>query len=57
MLKTIETQDPLEPEVNKELCEAVGCQEEATEEITVNAGEFGVLILSVCKNCIGKFTE
>jgi hypothetical protein len=40
-----------------DICEAVGCQEQATEQITVSAGELGTLILSVCSNCISKFID
>ena len=55
MLKNPETASHLEIQANKPICEAVGCEELASEQITVNAGEFGTLILSVCTNCIGKF--
>jgi hypothetical protein len=43
--------------VNKPICEAVGCEKEATEELAVSAGTFGVLVLSVCNTCISKFTQ
>lgn len=57
MLNNPETASYLEPQVNKPICEAVRCEEVATEQITVNAGEFGTLILSVCKSCTGKFVD
>lgn len=57
MLKSPETRSHHEPQVNKPICDAVGCEEEATEQIVVNAGKFGTLILSVCKRCTGKFLD
>jgi hypothetical protein len=57
MLMNPETSSELEPQVNKLICEAVGCEQLASEQITVNVGEFGTLILSVCRNCIGKFLD
>lgn len=57
MLKNPETDNDLDIHVDKLLCEAVGCEKIATEQITVNAGEFGTLILSVCKNCTEKFLD
>jgi hypothetical protein len=38
------------------ICEAVGCFAEATVEIEVSAGQRGTLPLSLCKNCVNKFT-
>ena len=57
MLKNPETVSQLDPQINKPICEALGCEELASEQVTVNAGEFGTLILSVCTNCIGKFID
>ena len=37
------------------ICEAVGCFEEATVEIEVNAGQGESLPLSLCKICVNKF--
>jgi hypothetical protein len=48
---------PLGTEINNQQCEAVGCEEPATKQITVNAGKFGTLILLVCKNCTSKFID
>jgi hypothetical protein len=51
------TDNTLQNQGVKQLCEAIGCGEQATEQITVSAGNYGTLILFVCKNCIGKFSE
>jgi hypothetical protein len=40
-----------------QLCDAVDCNEVAIEQVTVSAGRFGTLILSLCRNCICKFVE
>ena len=45
----------IDNDTNKQICNALGCSENATEEITVSAGKFGTISLSVCRNCIGKF--
>ena len=42
-------------DTNKQICDALGCTENATKEIIVNAGKFGTVSLSVCKKCIRKF--
>lgn len=41
--------------VNNSVCEALGCYENATEKIDVNVGKFGIISLSICTNCVGKF--
>lgn len=40
---------------NKQICNAIGCIEEATKNIVIDAGKFGPISLSVCANCISKF--
>ncbi len=40
-----------------QLCEALGCGACATQQIEINVGKFGTLTLSVCINCVSKFTE
>jgi hypothetical protein len=42
-------------DINKNICEAVGCFAKATDEVAVEAGTFGVFSVLVCRNCIGKF--
>ena len=42
---------------NKPICEALNCSEYATKAITVDAGKFGSVSISVCANCIGKFVN
>jgi hypothetical protein len=39
------------------VCEAVGCDQEATEQIKINAGKYGTLVLGVCSKCTGKFQD
>lgn len=38
-------------------CEAVDCEELATELVKVSAGRFGTITLIVCANCVGKFRD
>ena len=45
----------LEKEVNKGICDAVGCLQKATKVITVDAGKFGKISLFLCKQCLPKF--
>ena len=42
-------------EINKEICNAFGCSDKATEEVNVDAGKFGTITLHICKNCSSKF--
>jgi hypothetical protein len=48
--------DKLCKEINKQICEAFGCFEQATIEIKINAGKFGKIPLFLCKQCLPKFT-
>ena len=50
------TNTKLEKDPNKQICEALGCFEQATIEIKINAGKFGKIPLFLCKKCIPKFT-
>jgi len=36
-------------------CEAVNCVAEATNAIKVNAGNHGIILLSLCDICMNKF--
>jgi hypothetical protein len=45
----------IDKEINKQICQALNCSEYATKVITVDAGKFGSISLSVCANCISKF--
>jgi hypothetical protein len=40
---------------NNVICEANGCYKQATNEIELDIGQFGKILLFVCKNCIPKF--
>lgn len=42
---------------NKQICEAFGCVEKATEQIEINAGKYGILVLRVCSKCVRKFQD
>ena len=42
-------------EPNKEICFGFDCDEKAIWNIYVNAGQFGILRLSLCSSCINKF--
>jgi len=37
--------------------ERIKCDAAGINEIKVNAGKFGTVTLSVCADCIGKFTD
>ncbi len=36
-------------------CEAIGCKGKATITIAVPIGDKGLIFVSVCKDCVGKF--
>lgn len=40
---------------NKQICNALGCLEEATKEIDIDVGKFGKMTISVCTKCVSKF--
>lgn len=42
---------------NKEICNALGCLENAAEKIDVEIEKLGTISLAVCKNCTGKFLK
>ena len=42
---------------SNQLCEAVGCNANTTENIEVPAGRFGSITISVCKKCALLFQE
>ncbi|MGC2426908.1 MAG: hypothetical protein WA421_07725 [Nitrososphaeraceae archaeon] len=39
------------------ICEAAGCEEQATEEIKISAGKYGTLVLSIYSKCVRKFQD
>jgi hypothetical protein len=47
----------LDLQVNKTICEAVGCFENATDRIVVKAGNLGTISLLLCRDCVPKFQE
>ncbi|MDN5845896.1 MAG: hypothetical protein L0H53_06435 [Candidatus Nitrosocosmicus sp.] len=42
-------------EPNKGICFGYGCNNKATEKISVDAGIFGNIILDLCSICVKKF--
>jgi hypothetical protein len=42
---------------NNTICEAVGCDEKAVTEIQVDTGQSGSITLSLCNNCVSKFSD
>jgi uncharacterized protein YlaI len=46
----------IDKEVNKQICEAIDCFNEATLEVKIDVGKFGKISLFLCKNCIPKFS-
>lgn len=36
-------------------CDALKCNEKATEKTELSAGIYGILLINVCRNCIGIF--
>jgi hypothetical protein len=55
MQSTSSTNNIIYKDTNKQICEALGCSEEATKEISVDVGKFGTITLLLCGNCVGKF--
>jgi len=44
-------------DINKNICEAVGCFVKATDKIALEGGTHGIISVLVCKNCIRKFRD
>jgi hypothetical protein len=44
-------------DINKNICQAVGCFAKATDKIALKGGTFGIISVLVCRNCIGKFQD
>jgi hypothetical protein len=44
-------------EINKDICNAFGCSQEATEKVNIDVGIFGTITLDVCQFCINKFQK
>lgn len=40
---------------DKDICESFNCNNEATLEVRVCAGKFGIIKLNLCANCVSKF--
>jgi len=43
--------------IDKNICEAMGCSASATDKIAVKVGTLGVISLLVCSDCIVKFQD
>lgn len=57
MQNTSITNIKLNKDTIKQICEALGCSQNASTEITVDAGRFGSISLLLCVNCVGKFVD
>ena len=44
-------------DANNLICEATGCFEKATNNITIKVGSLGIITLLLCSNCVPKFQE
>jgi hypothetical protein len=44
-------------QIIKDICNAFGCSNSATEKINVSAGTFGTISLDLCNNCVAKFVQ
>jgi hypothetical protein len=51
------SQSTISSEVNKGICEALGCFAKATKEVEVQVGKQGKIILRLCGSCIAKFQD
>jgi hypothetical protein len=47
----------IEKQYKSSCCDGFGCSETATEKVSVSAGTFGVIILSLCPLCKNKFSR
>ncbi|MDF2736467.1 MAG: hypothetical protein K0S93_323 [Nitrososphaeraceae archaeon] len=56
MTSTFTTNNNIAKEINKQICEALECFDQATIEIRIDAGKFGKIPLFLCKQCVSKFT-
>jgi hypothetical protein len=43
--------------ISKNSCEAYGCNNKATSQVTVTVGRLGDIDLNLCKSCIPEFDE
>lgn len=43
------------PELDKNICEAFGCNKEATIKTEISAGKFGIIPLNLCIDCVSLF--
>ena len=52
------SQESVDPTLNSNnVCEAAGCFAKATVMIEVKVGDRGIIPLSLCSKCVGKFEE
>ncbi|MGC2575429.1 MAG: hypothetical protein WA364_28310 [Candidatus Nitrosopolaris sp.] len=43
--------------VNNDMCEAAGCFSPAEVQIEIKVGQLGNISLSLCNDCVGKFSD
>jgi hypothetical protein len=51
------SQSRISSEVNKNICDALGCFAKATTEIAVKVGQQHTIMLNLCENCVAKFQD
>jgi len=51
------SQSTVQDEVNKKICESIGCFAKAAKEIEVHIGQQGKISLYLCNGCITKFQD
>jgi hypothetical protein len=51
------TLDDVISEADKKVCEAVNCSAHATNTIEVEAGNHRTISLSLCNDCVRKFSD
>jgi hypothetical protein len=54
---TTSSSEKIQNQYKSNCCDGFGCSEIATEKVSVSAGTFGVIILSLCPLCKNKFSR
>lgn len=44
------------PDIKSTICEAIGCSEYATIEVSIPVGDLGTINLLLCEDCKSKFS-
>jgi transcription elongation factor Elf1 len=51
----VHTNPEILSELYKDVCEALNCNANATVMVHVKAGSYGLIVLSLCNNCVNRF--